>query len=251
MKNSAIIGLFLVVALLLLVGCTQPAAPANPNPPVQPALQPVVTPIDIETTGSLEITVKNSQGVLLENAVVDIFLEEEGVESESFQSLGRATTNAVGVAKFNGVLAGEIYVSAADSENVFQAVSGEIDVEAGETASLVLTLSERGSEPNGGSSDPQAVDLSLESDDKGFYLNGVKTTTFSVASETMVNLTITQRTTQSVFGGTDIKSAAFVQFNVPNGQSRTVSFVVAEPVTVGSFWPSSNTKKTDLTITPQ
>src|SRR3989344_6036758 len=91
-------------------------------------------------------------------------------------------------------------------------------------------------------SNQQTVNLTLESDDSGFYQNGTKTSSLNVASGSTINLTIKQRSTNTAWGGADFKSTAFATINIPNGQERMVSFAVNADTKIESFWPGSNVK---------
>ncbi len=199
------------------------------NDPVPVSLPPLL--------GMLSVTVKDPTGALLENAVVEVFVDNQKIAS--------ARTNAEGVATLNDLPRGEEwYLSAGDAENAFQAVPGEIEEPKAENA-ITLQLLARSPDPEP-SLAPEAVLITLESDDVGLYKDGAKVSTLSVPSGTLVNLTIKQRTANSAWGGADVKSAAFEAFNVPNGQEKTVSFKVDNEVLVETFWPASHVKKSQI-----
>ncbi|HLC92305.1 MAG TPA: carboxypeptidase-like regulatory domain-containing protein [archaeon] len=254
--NMKILFACLVAALVLLSGCAQYQSEASVQGEQNTAVGAQENQAPADTTpsnsagtsakGELEVTVTGPDGNPVENAVVEIFAGD----SSDAPKIGMKNTDSSGKVTFENVTSGEIYVAAADAQNVFAANSGEIDIEGGETAGISVRLQTR-VEPAQSSPSPDAVSFMLESDDKGFYQDGNKVSEIMVPKGATVNLTINQRTQNSVWGGADIRSSAFETFNVPNGKDGTISFTVDSAVKVSSFWPGSKSKKSDVTFTPQ
>lgn len=85
-----------------------------------------------QTKGTLEATITNPDGNAVENAVVEVFVENEKIASTRTNAEGKALLEELPLDK-------EWYVTAADAQNAFQAVSGEIG-EPRATNSLMLQL---------------------------------------------------------------------------------------------------------------
>ena len=196
--------------------------------------------------GTLEVLVTDPNGEAVSGGVVEFFAGDDA----DAPKIGTLTTDSGGKATLENVAIGEIYIAAADKDNVYAGNSAEVDVEAGKTAQATVTLQVRIA-PQGPDNSPNTVNITLESDDKGFYQNGTQVREIEVEGGATVNLTINQRTANSVWGGADIRSSAFTSFNVPNGEEGTISFEVNAPVKVTSYWPGSNSRKSDVTFTPQ
>jgi hypothetical protein len=253
MKRFHLTLLLVLVAALAVAGCTQQS---NPNPILPSgdtnqsdnnAAAPGPNPItDIPSKGGLTVTVTDPDGALIANAVVEVFAGDDAAA----QKIGLQNTDASGRTTFETVPVGEVYVTAADHDNLYQGNSADVRINADQTSLVSLQLSLRMPPPSE-NPNPDAVAVTLESDDAGFYQDGVQVTSIPVPNGAIVQLTINQRTANSVWGGADIRSTAFTSFNVPNGQTGTVSFQVMEPVTVSSYWPSSQVKKSDVIFTPQ
>jgi hypothetical protein len=201
MKRFHLTLLLVLVAALAVAGCTQQS---NPNPILPSgdtnqsdnnAAAPGPNPItDIPSKGGLTVTVTDPDGALIANAVVEVFAGDDAAA----QKIGLQNTDASGRTTFETVPVGEVYVTAADHDNLYQGNSADVRINADQTSLVSLQLSLRMPPPSE-NPNPDAVAVTLESDDAGFYQDGVQVTSIPVPNGAIVQLTINQRTANSVW----------------------------------------------------
>jgi len=95
----------------------------------------------------------------------------------------------------------------------------------------------------------QAMEFTIEADDKGFYINGEKITEINVNKGKDVKIKFDVRQVGVYYGGLDFRSKIWDDTGkVLPGASTTVEFTAAETFEVKSYWPASNRLKAVMNV---
>ena len=95
---------------------------------------------------------------------------------------------------------------------------------------------------------PTLQEITLETDDNGYYLNGQKLASIPVVNGNVVKITFNLRTQGVYSAGAEYRGCDTSSPSAPPGGTTSLQFTASSSCTITAFWPASGVAKASLQI---
>jgi hypothetical protein len=95
---------------------------------------------------------------------------------------------------------------------------------------------------------PTTKELSIETDDNGFYISNTDISSVAVSKGDITKITFTVRKEGTYYGGLDFRGCGQDTLNTAPGDSVAIQFTAENTCTITSYWPSSGVVKDSMQV---
>lgn len=95
---------------------------------------------------------------------------------------------------------------------------------------------------------PTTKEFTLETDDIGYYTDGQKTTSVSVAKGDAVKITFKLRTQNIYSAGAEYRGCGASSPSAPPGGTTSMQFTASSTCTITAYWPASGVAKASMQV---